>query len=346
MAIVPVIKYDGPSDVLAWKHPNEELSTWTQLIVNESQEAALVKGGQLVEVFTAGRHTLNTANVPILRRIVNLPFGGKSPFTAEVWYINRAHKLSIAWGTPTPVQVQDPKYGIMAPIRVNGVLGVQVVDTRKFLTQLVGTVASLDEASISFAIRGLYIARVKDTIAQYVIAHKISILELNAYISELSTKIQSMLIDQLAAYGLNLLHFSINEICIPDDDPAVAQLKASLAKRADMGIAGYTYQQERTFDVLEAAARNEGSVSSAFVSAGMGIGIGNSFGAQVVQMSQSIQSVAESNVKIKCSFCGALQKSDAKFCDQCGKAFSQTCKKCGQVLNPDSKFCSTCGEKV
>ena len=82
MAIVDVVKYNGKPDVLAWKYPNEELGTWTQLIVNESQEAILVKSGKVLDVFGSGRHTLDTANIPILNNIVNLPFGGRSPFTA------------------------------------------------------------------------------------------------------------------------------------------------------------------------------------------------------------------------------------------------------------------------
>lgn len=104
MAIVDVVKYNGEPDVFAWKYPNEELGTWTQLIVNESQEAVLFKGGKALDVFASGRHTLETANIPLLRSIVNLPFGGRSSFTAEVWYINKIHSLDIKWGTPSPIQ--------------------------------------------------------------------------------------------------------------------------------------------------------------------------------------------------------------------------------------------------
>ncbi|WP_346904081.1 SPFH domain-containing protein [Clostridium sp.] len=93
MAIVGVIKYNGGPDVLAWKYPSEELGTWTQFIVNESQEAILFKGGKALDIFESGRHTLSTTNIPILNNIVNLPFGGRSPFTAEVWYINKIFSL-------------------------------------------------------------------------------------------------------------------------------------------------------------------------------------------------------------------------------------------------------------
>lgn len=85
MAVVEVIKYNGGADVLAWKYPREELGTWTQLIVNESQQAILYKNGQMFDVFEGGRYTLDTENIPILNKMMNLPDGGRSPFVAEVW---------------------------------------------------------------------------------------------------------------------------------------------------------------------------------------------------------------------------------------------------------------------
>ena len=98
MAIIEVVKYDGPPDVFAWRYPNQELGTWTQLIVHETQEAILYKGGQALDSFAAGRHTLSTANIPILSNLINLPFGGKSPFTAEVWFVNKLRSLDVKWG--------------------------------------------------------------------------------------------------------------------------------------------------------------------------------------------------------------------------------------------------------
>ena len=75
MAIIDVIKYNGTPDVFAWKYPSEELGTWTQLIVNESQEAILFKSGMALDVFQSGRYTLETENIPLLRKIINLQFG-------------------------------------------------------------------------------------------------------------------------------------------------------------------------------------------------------------------------------------------------------------------------------
>ena len=138
MAIVEVVKYEGGSSVFAWKYPIDDLGTWTQLIVNESQEALLFKGGKALDLFGSGRHTLDTMNIPILNKIINLPFGGKSPFKAEVWYVNKLHKLDIKWGTSSPIQIEDPKYKIFIPLRAFGRFGIKIDDSRKFLVKLVG----------------------------------------------------------------------------------------------------------------------------------------------------------------------------------------------------------------
>jgi len=136
MAIIDVVKFEGPPDVFAWRYPNQELGTWTQLIVHESQEAILYKGGQALDSFSAGRHTLSTANIPILSNIINLPFGGKSPFTAEVWFINKMRSLDVKWGTSAPIQLQDPKYNIIVSVRAFGQFGVQISNPRKFLGKM------------------------------------------------------------------------------------------------------------------------------------------------------------------------------------------------------------------
>ena len=133
MAVAKVVKYDGSPDIYAWKYPDTELGTWTQLIVNESQEAILFKGGQALDWFGPGRHTLETANIPLLSKLVNLPFKGKSPFTAEVWFVNKVNTLDVKWGTPTPIQLQDPKYNVFIPVRAHGQFGIRITDAKKFL---------------------------------------------------------------------------------------------------------------------------------------------------------------------------------------------------------------------
>ncbi len=362
MAVIEVIKYNGEPDVFAWKFPSEELGTWTQLIVNESQEAILFKGGKALDTFGSGRHTLTTANIPLLNKMINLPFGGRSPFTAEVWYINKAYNLDIKWGTPSPIQIQDPKYGIFAPVRSNGSFGIYIEDSKKFLVKLVGTLRTFDKTSILKYFRGLYVTKVKDAISSYLIDKQISILEINAYIGELSEHMHKDIQPVLAEYGIGLASFYVNDISVPEDDSAVKKLKDALSKRAEMSIIGYSYQQERSFNTLDNVAQNANSDAMPLMGAGMGLGMGMGMGQAVSsQFSALTRELTTGNTSANaktCPKCHSSMASTQRYCGSCGfdtalpeqnndtRAKSYTCSVCGAILDKDSIFCPKCGQKL
>lgn len=356
MAIIEVLKYNGGPDVFAWKYPSEELGTWTQLIVNESQEAVLVKEGQILDIFGSGRHTLETANIPLLNKIVNLPFGGRSPFTAEVWYINKAFNLDIKWGTPTPIQIQDPKYGIFVPVRSNGIFGIHIVDSAAFLVKLVGTLRSFDQTSITKYFRGLYITKVKDAISSYLIHKQISILEINAYIDELSQYMEQQLQPALAEYGIALASFYVNDIGVPEDDSAVKQLKNALSKRAEMNIIGYSYQQERSFDTLDSATQNTSSTTTPLMGLGIGMGMGRVVSSQFAPLGQELHIEHSQSSTKDCPNCHAAMSSTQRFCGNCGHDTDSTqqhspkdsviCAACGATLAQRTNFCPECGQPL
>lgn len=361
MALFDVIKYNGGPDVLAWKYPTEELGTWSQLIVNQSQEVVLVKGGQVYDVFGAGRHTLSTANIPLLRHVINLPFGGRSPFTAEVWYINQAYKLDIPWGTPTPIQLQDPKYELIVPVRSNGMFGIRVNDSKKFLVKLVSTLRSFDQDTLSRYFRGLYISQIKDAISSYLTEKKISILEMNSYLNELSESLRKSIAPGMLPYGIELVSCFVNDISVPEDDEAVTHLKAALARRAEMNLLGFDYRQERSFDVLDSAAKNESSGAAPLMGAGLGLGMGigaaGSFGAAFGDLAKNCDVTGKgmpdasavppaAEPPLKCPACGNAIPYPAKFCPECGHALGVRCSKCGAALVGAPKFCPECGEKL
>lgn len=353
MAIVDVVSYQGNPDVFAWKFPNTELSTWTQLIVNESQEAILVKSGKICDVFQAGRHTLSTDNIPVLNKIINLPFGGQSPFTAEVWYINKVFSLDIKWGTATPIQLQDPKYKIFVPVRAFGQFGIQIEDSQKFLVKLVGNLPQFDKTSIVKYFRGVYLTKAKDCISSYLIHKNVSILEINAYLNELSSFLQEHISPTFEEYGICLTSFFVNDINVPEDDPAVIQLKKALAKRAEMEIIGYNYQQERSFDTLEGAATNPGFIQDGFMGAGIGLGMGVGMGGAMGQQFGDLTQNLNTSALQVCPKCGMMLDKNSRFCSHCGyniesKNKSTTeikCALCGAPLTENSKFCMKCGKK-
>ncbi|GAA0076763.1 hypothetical protein UT300005_11410 [Clostridium sp. CTA-5] len=378
MSIVEVVKYNGGPDVFAWKYPSEELGTWTQLIVNESQQAIILKGGKVLDVFESGRHTLDTGNIPLLNKIVNLPFGGRSPFTAEVWYVNKVYSLDIKWGTSSPIQIQDPKYGVFVPVRSNGMFGIQIEDSKKFLIKLVGTLEMFDKSSLVKYFRGLYVTKVKDAVSSYLIHKQVSVLEINAYIDEISNYMMERIKPTLSEYGIKLVNFYVNDISVPEDDTAVIKLKDALAKRAEMNIIGYNYEQERSFDTLEGAAKNTNSSGSNIMGAGMGLGMGVGLGGAFGNVSKEINTKASINkrecpkchsqldinqrfcgacgydietkvdkekTKILCCKCGCELTIKTKFCPECGKKYNP-CKECGADMSIDSNICQSCGHEL
>lgn len=354
MAIIDVVKWNATDNRYAWKFPHEELSTWTQLIVSESQEAVLVKGGQMIGPFGPGRHTLSTENVPLLSSLFKLPFGGRSPFTAEVWFVNKAIPLDVKWGTAEPVQVLDPLYQVMLPVRANGQYGVQIQDSKKFLIKLVGTMPSFDRDKLVSYFRGVIVTRAKDAIANIIVAQNVSILQIATRLNAISDSLKTELAPDLADFGLKIINFFVSSVSTPEDDPAVQKMKAALAKRAEMNIVGFNYQQERQFDVMQAAAANEGAAINPALGAGIGLGMGVAMGGT---MHQAVAGVAQQAMQpaqnaILCNKCNTSYPVGSRFCPGCGTPAvitpaSQTikCGKCGTELPQGSKFCSGCGQK-
>ena len=243
-----------------------------------------MKEGRYFGPFGPGRHTLDTKNFPLLEKFIRIPFGGDTPFTAEVWYVNQSIALDVKWGTANPMQLKDPTYNIMLPVRAFGQFGVKITNTKKFLQKLVGTLPSFKAEDLRSYFKGMVLARTKDLVAEHIMHKKISILEISAYLSDVSEILEEMLGKEFDEFGMELVKFRIISISAPEDDPAVIRLKEALAKKAEMDIMGYNYQQERSFDVMRAAAENEGAggqVMGAGMGAGMGLGMGAAVGGQM-----------------------------------------------------------------
>ncbi len=356
MKIFDVIKYEGGNNVFVWKFPGEDFNTLSQLIVHESQEAIFFKDGRALDLFGAGKYTLHSQNIPLIRRLVNLPFNGESPFHCEVYFINKVVSMDILWGTSSPVPIQDALYKIILPVRANGQFGIRVKDSKKLLVQLVGTIDQFDQQTVKRYFKGILLTNIKDYIATQFVQKQISFLEIHSHLKEISSGIQEQLAQEFLTYGIELVHFNVNEITPPDDDPSYAQLKNALAKKAEMSVMGYDYQQERTFDILNRAAANEG-VCSDIMGAGLGLGMGanlggmihNAMGNVVPNVQMARQPVGETVVK--CSNCGSEMPEGAKFCLECGQKAEEpkkenkiTCPNCKATV-PEAKFCLECGYK-
>ena len=357
MKIFDIVKYEGPNDVFVWKFPGEDFNTLSQLVVHESQEAIFFRDGQTLDVFGPGRHTLHTQNIPLIRRLVNLPFNGESPFHCEVYFINKTVSMDIKWDTPNPMAIQDAIYKIIIPITSNGQFGVRVVDGKNLLVNLVGTITRFDQTTLKDYFAGILLTNIKDYIAKQFVQKQISFLEIQSYLKEISVGIQNDLANEFIKYGIELVNFNVNDIVLPENDPSYIQLKKALAKKAEMSVMGYDYQQERTFDVLDKAVANEGGAAS-LMNAGMGLGMGLNIGGVVGgTMGNAMTNVAGTDMqsppttkKIKCPKCGKEVPEEAKFCLDCGSKIEPQlgeenmvkCPRCEAVV-PKGKFCLECG---
>lgn len=316
MALAKIIKYEGDNTTFVWKSKIQDFNTMSQLIVHESQEAVFFKNGQALDVFEAGRYTLSTQNIPLIRRFLNLPTGGKTPFHCEVYFINKAQQMAIKWGTDSQVQYMEPTYKFPLQIGASGEMNLSISDSRRLLVMLVGTETVLTQENLVAKFRSLLMFKIKPYIASTMQTAPYTIFEADAHMDEFSSALKTALLPDFEEYGIALNKFFVTNIAKPDgetayekfkdihihqySDIAKAQLKqkveiieqqteaqklaiesqAIAQKRAQEG---YTYQQERGFNVAEQVAQNEavGEFTNMGVGFGTMAGVGGAVGGMV-----------------------------------------------------------------
>lgn len=349
MAMIDLVRFNGlkSRDWLVFKYPSEGLVLGAQLIVQEGQAAIFVKGGMVCDIFYPGTYTLATENLPVLRTVVNLPFGGRSPFSAEIYFINTATKLDMHWGTTDPVSLIDPKYFVKLRIRAFGQMGLRILDPAVFFKELIGgmrqdDIIKYDEIQKFY--RGILVIKVKALISDAIISQQISALEISTKLELLSEQIREQITDAFAKYGFTVVNFYIQSINFPDED--FERVSKILEEKAAFEIMGDSrYAAKRSFDVYEGAANNQNGVAGAFVAGGMGIGAS----ANMIQsLNRAVEPPAISGYEEKqeCPSCHADIAKTARFCPECGIDLTKLVCECGNKLTPDAKFCSRCGKKV
>ncbi len=386
MAIANIIQYEGDNSTFVWRHPCVDFNTATQLIVHESQEAVFFLNGQALDLFGAGRYTLETQNIPLLRKLANIPTGGETPFHCEVYFINKTELMAIRWGTDSKVQYVDPTYRFPLSIGASGEMFLRVEDSRKLLVKLVGMEHVLDRQQLTVCFRSILMAKVKTYMAQTMRANAINIFEIDEQLEVFSADIQERLIPDFLDYGLKLERFYVTTIVKPDGDPQYEKFKelhfrqyadvaeAKLRQQTDVIYAqteaqkvvidsqaqatkrkqeGYSYQQERGFDVAQDAARNE--AAGQFANMGMGLGmmagvgsaVGGAVGGAVTEAFAGMNIQPQRAANQFCDQCGAELTQGAAFCDECGapQTPADICAQCGFKFVKPGKFCPRCGTK-
>ncbi len=290
MALIDVVEWKNAKDEVIYRFPEGAVSLGGQLIVRENQEAILFKEGQALDVFGPGRHSLKTGNIPILEKLVNLPFGGESPFPAEVFFLNKTEIPNLKWGTKQPIQLLDPIYSIPVPIRAFGSYSMRILDAKSFVVMATGTWQAFDTNSIGSALRDqILLPQLQDLIAEFMIKQNITILKLAAYYDEIGAAGKAKMSEAFTSFGIELVRFAIESINIPEEDESVQRLKKALADKAEINIiGGDDYRMKRTFDTMEKAAGSDGMAGGA-MGAGMGFSMGNQMGQMMNQTMGSQQ---------------------------------------------------------
>lgn len=314
--IADIIKYEGDNSTFIWKHPCEDFNSLTQLIVHESQEAIFMMNGQALDLFGAGRYTLETQNIPKIGKALNRTTDGQTPFHCEVYFINKTEQMAIKWGTDSKVQFMEPTYNFPISIGASGEMSLRAEDSRKLLLKLVGTENFLGQENLTRYFRAFLMTKVKSYLAQVIREQRMSIFEIDERLNEISSALLKMLQPDFLDYGIALERFFITTIVKPDGEASYEKFKSlHFRQYADIAEAklrqqtavidaetqaqrtviesqamatkraqeGYTYQQERGFDVAQDAAQNEavGQFTNMGVGFGTMAGVGGAVGGVV-----------------------------------------------------------------
>lgn len=385
--IADLIKYEGDNSTFIWKHPCEDFNSLTQLVVHESQEAIFFMNGQALDLFGAGRYTLETQNIPLIGKALNRTTGDETPFHCEVYFINKTEQMAIKWGTDSRVQYVEPTYGFPIAIGASGDMALRVSDSRKLLVKLVGTDDALSQGRLLSYFRSILMTRIKTYIAQVMKTSAINIFEVDQNLTSFSEAIKSLLVSDFDEYGVALEKFFVTTIVKPDGERQYEKFKelhfrqyadiaeAKLRQQVDIieaeteakrtiieskalaqkrATEGYTYGQERGFDVAERVAENEavGEFTNMGVGFGTMAGVGGAFGGMVGgAMQDALGSATNANPPKTqpgfCENCGAALPAEAAFCEECGAPvlMANKCNNCGYIFERKGNFCPKCGTK-
>lgn len=285
--IFDVVEYPSEmTDEIVHRFPETgvaDLRLGSQVIVRESQNVVFFRDGKALDVLGPGRHTITTANIPLLVNLIGIPFGNRTPFTAEVYYVSMREFPDRKWGTPQPIIVRNTGVGLgIALLQGFGTYSFQVSDPQQFVTQLVGAQGAYHMSDIETRLRTMLLSKLQDVLGET--TTQSNILDLIGLTEELGAAIRAKAQDDFLALGLLLKSFYIGNL--KPSDKSAEELR-------QMGVLDMqTYTQLQAADAMREAAQNPAGGAGLTAGIGAGMGIGNVLGGTLASMQQAGQDQA------------------------------------------------------
>jgi len=309
-----------------------------------SVDRLFYRDGKALDTFEAGRHTITTANIPLLTKLVGLAFKGETPFKAEVYFVNTGDFLDQKWGTQTPISLRDSEIGRVRLV-ARGTYSMYISDPQTFVVRIVAGRGYYSTRDITNYLRSIIVLKLTDLLGETMKTK--SMFDLPPLMEEISAATRAKIRENFEALGITIKGFYVEAISPTEKTAEAIDAAAAIGAIGNM----QSYVQYQAAQAMTAAAA-QGGAAGGLAGAGVGLGAGVGMGAAMAQTIASSmqpqtqpQQVAK-EATISCPKCGTANPVGAKFCNTCGTKLGGgvTCPKCGAENTPGAKFCNNCGQ--